>query len=170
MSSRRGSLNDDLDRAVGQMMANMPLEYRLEHGRTCSSTSKRVTCGHVTKIVLERPKDCWLCAVNSPYLCQPVTVIENSIHIEACPRCTAYEAGATEYEMRKATAKERKMQLDRERSAVNRAKRNEEQDRKQAETHCTSEMRNEPEASNQLVENNAQKKEAEWELATIFPR
>ena len=134
MPSRHRGLEDDLDRAAGEMMNEMPLEYRLQHGRTCTSVSKRLACGHVTNATLTRPKDCWICAQSRPKLCQPVPIIEDDLRGESCSTCQAYEAGATEDEVKKARAKERKMQRDRERAAANRLKRKEEQDQMQAVT------------------------------------
>jgi hypothetical protein len=120
LSYRHGGLVDDCDRAAGDVMSGMPPEYRLWYGHTCILTPKGYACGHTTKATLHRAVDCWRCAQTRSSSCAPATIIEDDASGECCSACKASQPGAPEDDTKKAVAKERETQADRERSAARR--------------------------------------------------
>ncbi|ERF73467.1 hypothetical protein EPUS_04090 [Endocarpon pusillum Z07020] len=134
---------DAVDRTKGAMMLDMPMWFRLEYGRTCTTT--RQMCARCSRLgedegEVSRVAECWLCAMigDETKMCEPVPGFgeqrEGDGHEFLCPKCRARavvgngngpaDGGGCEYEV----------EMRRERK-VNDQKRVEEAMRRERETN-----------------------------------
>ncbi len=90
-TSRAQEMSDALDRAKAAMMLDMPIWYRIQYGRVCTTTHRMcVGCGHVSlEGTVSRVAECWLCAMieNSP--CEPIPGVGTDGDGVWCPQCRA---------------------------------------------------------------------------------
>lgn len=115
MRSQKSKIAEGLERAIGEMMRRMSLDYRLRYGRTCKMVRKVFRCGHAKKALRQNVLDCWRCAQLRPDICQPNTTTEEVCEGECCSACTIANPNADGEELKKAMAKQRKLKADRDR-------------------------------------------------------
>ncbi len=85
-------MSDALDRTKGAMMLDMPIDYRMQHGRICTTTQRTcLGCGRASPEGgrVSRVAECWLCAMVEDSPCDPFPEVVTDADAVRCPGCRA---------------------------------------------------------------------------------